>query len=766
MAILIISPDKSAPAYTLAAKAFQAMYQKITGIKLPISSADDGTSDLVVIGSDSVNDYLMQQVVLLNLNELPIRYGTDDYCILSHKDGVRKVLILAGGRGRSTIYAVYDYFERYAGCHYFWDGDVIPKSNSLPMDGIHVAEAPRFEYRGTRYFAHRGLKRFQAEHWNFEDWKRELDWLVKKRLNFFMLRIGMDDIWQKAFPDDVPYPEGFQTIDARGFHDRSDFWTLEYRGNLRKKVMQYARDLDLTFPVDCGTMTHWYSRTPQAFLDAKKPTFVTQEVAYYADGNTGNVLDFTKKEMMSYYTKLTETMVSEYDRDTSLFHTIGLGERSMYKDSRKNFALKKIAYRRVAEEIRTRYPNSKLLLASWDFAGWWNASEVEKLTQEMDPERTILLDYTSEVVDPKSSFLNWGVIGKFPYIFGIFHAFESESEIRGPYDRIEERFSIAANDPYCKGLIYWPELSHNDPLVLEYLTENAWQPNSISVEKVIRSLCQKRYGEHCSAMESSWLEALPVIKLGDWGSRTQRSPEDPNYEDYAKLAYSHNDIWTRLTLFLSRPDSDDPIVRKFFAKRIEKYRNVTGIAARAIKQLPANINDSSDAFVFRDVIDLIRTMLGRYMNLIVMVALEYTDDPNKIGILKHHYAELMDIMINVLASNSDFSMLSTLNALKETAPVNPVFEPTLKRNLCNGYCLQAAYEPAVEIYKKEIDIGFDWLASSIKSKEQLSEINQQLIDAFIEKPLSEIQPGKLPTLSSLIQAAANAIEKTEATLFA
>jgi len=116
------------------------------------------------------------------------------------------------------------------------------------MCDIDVVESPRFEYRGLRYFAHRGLKRFQAEHWSYEDWKREIDWMVKKRLNFFMLRIGMDDVWQRAFPKDVPYPEKYLEItgvDAEGYNDRSDFWTLKYRGELREKILEYARRCDL-----------------------------------------------------------------------------------------------------------------------------------------------------------------------------------------------------------------------------------------------------------------------------------------------------------------------------------------------------------------------------------------------------------------------------------------------------------------------------------------------------------------------------------------
>lgn len=75
---------------------------------------------------------------------------------------------------------------------------------------------------------------------------------------------------KKAFPDIVPYPKDYHsTENGKGYDDRSDFWTLEYRGRLRKRIMEYAHLNDIMSPTDCGTMTHWYSRTPVEFLEKK-----------------------------------------------------------------------------------------------------------------------------------------------------------------------------------------------------------------------------------------------------------------------------------------------------------------------------------------------------------------------------------------------------------------------------------------------------------------------------------------------------------------
>ena len=94
-----------------------------------------------------------------------------------------------GGCERAVLYAVYDYFERCFGVCYFWDEDRIP-ARVPKYVRAEYSEAPRFRYRGQRYFAHRSLYRFQAEEWGFDDWKRELDWLIKRKFNMFMLRLG------------------------------------------------------------------------------------------------------------------------------------------------------------------------------------------------------------------------------------------------------------------------------------------------------------------------------------------------------------------------------------------------------------------------------------------------------------------------------------------------------------------------------------------------------------------------------------------------
>ena len=337
----ILRPVVNEKAYSIAAEEFQNFYRKISGEKLEIISKDDKKSDLIVIGSDAVNIFCHEMIFKNVIDGFKIRYGSDDYHILSAKDGKRKLLFLAGGRGRSTLYAIYDFFTRKAGCRYFWDGDVVPERENISIDKLDIIESPHFKYRGLRYFAHRSLYRFQAEHWDFDDWKHEIDWILKKRLNLMMLRIGIDDIFQKAFPEIVNYPpaEGILPEASPGsYDDRTLFWSMEYRAELRKRILNYAFERDLMHPEDFGTMTHWYSRTPNDFLEKIKPDFLPQATSAY-NQPTGRVWDIRQEKNLENYFKLTETHIKEYG-SPEIFHTIGLAERKCFESREENLKLK------------------------------------------------------------------------------------------------------------------------------------------------------------------------------------------------------------------------------------------------------------------------------------------------------------------------------------------------------------------------------------------------------------------------------------------
>ena len=732
--MFILAPNAGGPAYQKAAEVFCQLYAAVTGTELPIKYAPSDTEDMVVIGIDDVQPAAFAQLD----GGFPVRSGTDDYCIISKADGDRNLLFLGGGRGRSTLYAVYDFFERRAGCHYFWDGDVIPHKDTIDIRDLNVVECPRFQYRAIRYFAHRGLTRFQAEHWDWEAWKQEIDWVVKARLNTFMLRIGMDDIFQKAFPDVVPYPPEDEKLPGAGtgYNNRTTAWPLQYRGELRKKVLQYAFDCDLMHPEDFGTMTHWYSRTPVEFLEAEKPTLMSQLSNTYSE-QTGQVWNIFDDKNVENYMKLTETSVKEYGRP-DLFHTIGLAERKFSDDPKKNLELKKFAYKRFLTHIHESYPNAKVLIAAWDFYFRLTPDEVKEIVKMFDPENTLILDYTVDLKFEKSNMDKWGIMGNFPWIFGLFHGYMPQSNVHGDYDFIGKKIAQADADPCCKGMDFWPELSHSDTLMLTYFAENAWKPSGRSVSEVARDMCHNRYGENAEALWDVWEEFIPLLNLADI--------------DYTSCCFNllRSGILKRLA-DTANPDHEKAMKHWTEVVTYQKTfdKNIVTLL-RKIRALPGAV--LKDRFVLRDCVDIVRSTIVQklhidYMDACVQFAGWQKGEVDGDTVLARWDAcgKLLDAFGDVLDAHEDYSMYATLCDQGKNRKVNPYFEDALKDNILNDYCRTAAFELVKFVYTKESAVFGKWVAGCIASgkaeaipTEAFEAERTKIFDAFKALPLKDM----------------------------
>lgn len=652
----------------------------------------------------------------------------DEYRIVSDARGV----VFTGANDRAVLYAVYDFFERRAGCRWFWDGDKVPRSDTISLGGLDVREKARFEYRGLRYFAHRGLTRFQAEHWNFDAWKKEIDWMLKRRLNVFMPRIGMDDTWQKAYPDVVPYPDpaaGAQD-GLTGYNNRVEIWGLKARGELRKRFTEYAFDRGLMIPTDFGTMTHWYSRTPVEFLEKFDPPFLPQANRNYNE-RTGLVWDIFKGDWLDRYWHLTESFIGAGYGDGRLLHTIGLGERFCFKDAAKNLKMKKDVLSAITKKALSKYPDAKILLAGWDFYCCWKSEEVRDLVKELDPENTIIWDYECDAVqggdayklDPEgvSLFTKWDVVGKFPYTFGIFLAYENALDIRANYKVIEEREKLVANDPFCKGYIFWPESSHTDTFLLRYFTANSWKPGQ-SHKELLPDFCRDRYGRNAAKFEEVWKRVIPVAPiLGWWGN------------------------WGMIVTWWQ----DGYLDKRDF----DKDRELLAAVPEALGIL-AEI-EPEDAFQRRDAIDLARTLIDRSIIAArYVLARDHAGwRAGKVSAAKVRrsasaFMKLVDAGTEVLALHTDYSLDESYDRLcKDGDAIAPNFEKVLLDNAANGYCRSHQYEIAAGWYRpmarlivKELLRRVDCGDRTPVPGEFFSRLHKTTFDEMMKKGFGPLRP--------------------------
>lgn len=741
----VLQAENAPKAYEIAAAEFCRLYSAVTGERTEYGESEE--DDLVVIGADDVNPFARKAFLEGWVPDWGFAPGSDGYAIFSVRQNGRTVLFLAGGRGRSTLYAVYDFFSQRAGCRYFWDGDIIPKMSRIPTDDLCIRTSPDFRLRGLRYFAHRGLHRFQAEHWRLADWKREIDWILKRRLNMMMLRTGAEDLFQQAFPEIVSYPpaQGILPEAGDGYDDRTLFWSLQYRGWLHREVLRYAVERDLILPEDCGTTTHWYTRTPLDFLSGRNPAFIPQVTEVYRQP-TGLVWDIGRDEALDDYFRLSKTHAG-MSGGLRLFHTIGLAERMCSEDRETNMRFKRMAYHRILSRIEQEWPGASVLVASWDFAMCWQPEEVRALIRELDPARHIIFDYTADTVDSENGFWNWNIQERFPWVFGIFHAFEPCTDLRGDYELLFKRIEAARSDSMCRGLVFWPEVSHSDILMIEFFVRSAW--DSVNADKFLTDFCGDRYGEQSVRMEKAWREYQPLLVQRVWELDRNDALEQPHQEYFFNIC--------GIRCLHEWKSAKFGRWQREASALISTAKSAVG-TMRALCELEVTAWD--DPMLKRDGVDLARSALCRVLNghLFAMICSAKNGEWDEK--LYEIYHEELEALADLLDSHEDYSQEHTLQLLRAEHPVNDSFETTLKRNLANGYCRSAASEFVRCLCIPENELYFSWLRQTAQGihvswPQQAAE---NLMNDYISRPLSSMRRTQESEPRSAVKRALNALE--------
>ena len=451
-------------------------------------------------------------------------------------------------------------------------------------------------------------------------------------------------------------------------------------------------------------------------------------------GKTGLVWDIYDEKNLKNYQHLTKTHIKEYGRP-EIFHTIGLAERSLKGDREKGLAVKKYAYDTVTDFVKANYPKAPILIAAWDFYFTYQAQEVRDMIRSFDPQTHLILDYTVDLKRSNNDFEQWDVVGKFPYIFGIFHGYQPQSHIHGDYAYLDEKLKIADRDPFCKGMAFWPELSHSDTMMLEYFTDNAWRPDGLPLEKKVERFCRKRYGANAAAMLELWSSFLPLYAL----------TED---QGYYMSSFFYPFAATRITQRVIDPQNPAhertlPVAKEKVAQGKALFPAMQ-IAVEKLADLPEEL--LANEFIARDAADLLRSITERRLDVEILDALlTWLDgaEPEDLREREKRCLEGLELFARVLALRAEFSASETLDGLKKVSEVNPCFEKALKDNLINGYCRSSVYEAVRFVYLPEMRALFSALYDHTPDDlPDFTETKQQIFQAFLQKPLSEMRPQK------------------------
>lgn len=132
---VIVVEDGATESEKTAARHLQATIEEITGVRLPVAGEAEGPK--ILVGAGKMARGLLPEVDWEAL-------GSDGIVLRT----VGEDLILAGGRTRGTLYAVFQFLEDAAGCRWWTPTErTIPKSANLVVGAQNVVYVPPFSYR-------------------------------------------------------------------------------------------------------------------------------------------------------------------------------------------------------------------------------------------------------------------------------------------------------------------------------------------------------------------------------------------------------------------------------------------------------------------------------------------------------------------------------------------------------------------------------------------------------------------------------------------
>lgn len=500
-----------------AAHELQNYLQRISGIQLKIVKESElpPSAEYIILVGRRESCELLQVFTdkgVINLSQdFP---GGDGFILKTLFYKGKHYLIMGGGNNRGVIYAVYHFLENVLHCGFFEDGEYIPSMKQVVVKNVNLIERPYFPYRS---FLQGCAQSYTTPYWSLEEWQREIDWLVKKKINMMYFSIGLvrGPRVNSVKPDIVAR----RTWKAFGLDYNIE---EDEETRLAQNIIQYARQRG----IQIVNVPSFNGGVPDEFKE-KYPQckYITTQWE-----ETEPVLNLDPSDPM--FAKVVETHLCEYNR---LFDTDHRYEFSMYAEmepgsSRDEGMRLRIDFARsVIKGMKSADPDGIWQLQSWCFRGHPNLTprEVQDLLSVIPDDSVYVCDTWADASPLYKEYKyfygkTWG--------FSVLHAMGGNTTLHGDMKGIIEKVKDIIVDPQanlCKYFTIIPEVIRHNPLYYELLMKLSWNPMKVDLDSFLYDYALRRYGEVSLDNMNIFLNCLAesVYSVEDWtGPQYQWAP--------------------------------------------------------------------------------------------------------------------------------------------------------------------------------------------------------------------------------------------------
>ncbi len=476
-------------------------------------------SACVSVGQTSVLDELAKKGAI----RLPADLGEEGFMVKSAKSDGVGYLVIVGGSPKATLYAVYDYLERECKVGFFPDGEQIPRLKQIPVEAVDYLQKPRFPLREYMMDCE-----YTSYWWNWDDWKKELDWAAKRKFNLLSSNFDFTATWRrtwKRFGVDVPA----SSLTPPPFHPWGGWhkWNMrppypvdfqEFERELCQKFTNYGRSLGLKMAPD---YRGFLGQVPEEFYQAyrDKAKFIqVRWVGFEPPGRFIHPSDPLYADLWKAYLK---EYIDAFGTD-HFYSGMTFSEMVPGDTPEDQEIIKTMNAKRAAEVIRSVDPKGVAFSSSWTWLDkkLWPKESV-KAYMDTFPDDGILIweqwnDFThSHGATPMYKDLDH-YFGK-PWLLGFLHSYGGTTTLHGDLAGLIRRVKDVAADPQagnCRGINLQPEALRHDFAFFDLLSRLGWNPAGIELESYLQDYATRRYGTAAAPGMVSALKELSASVLG------------------------------------------------------------------------------------------------------------------------------------------------------------------------------------------------------------------------------------------------------------
>jgi alpha-N-acetylglucosaminidase len=445
------------------------------------------------------------------LEWIPADQGRDVFEIGSRGDKI----VLRGNNGVAIASALNWYLKYYCHCHVSLKARQLNVPKPLPRVQPTVRQLSRDRYR---YFLNYCCFGYSLPWYDWEQWERLIDWMALNGVNAPLSVTGQEAVWLAAgerlgfteadlrlFLAGPPYlPFGWMgCLDGWGGPLPKDW--ISRHAELQRRILERERALGMA-PVLQGFTGHVPPAITNRFSNARLHT------VHWAEWDT-LLLD----PLDPLFERFAATFLSEQQR---LFGTDHLYAADTFIEMTPpsgdtNFLA--ATARAIYQGLAKTDPAAVWVLQGWTFfnqAQFWTQPRIEAFLGAVPDARMLVLDLFCDVTPVWNR--TRAFCGK-PWVWCALQNFGDCVYLGGALNRIQADLPAARRDPLGKelsGIGFVNEGLDYNPVVFDFLFEQAWRSEPVDLEAWIRDYRLRTLGSDNANAKAAWGILLETVFSG------------------------------------------------------------------------------------------------------------------------------------------------------------------------------------------------------------------------------------------------------------